>query len=108
MSLPHVPLPNRDLSGKSRVESNNSSSSVLNYGNNQLSITNSWDRMYHVLSIFETEETTVIDAVNISLLITRIIDYIKHNLADKKLLAREFTDVVRAFWSLIASLYFSR
>ena len=64
--------------------------------------------MHHVLSIFRTEETTTIDAANISLLITRIIDYIKHNLADKKPPAGEFTDVVRAFWSLIASLYSSR
>ena len=34
MSLPCVPLHNRDSSEKSRVESNDSGPSVLNYGNN--------------------------------------------------------------------------
>ena len=97
VSLSHVPLPNRDSSGKSRVESSNSGPSVLNYGNNQPLIASTWDGVYHVLSIFGTEETTTIDAVNISLLITRIINYIKHNLANKKPPAEEFTDVVRAF-----------
>ena len=108
ISLPYVLLPNRDLSRKSRVESNDSSPSVLNYSNNQLSIASFWNGVHHTLSIFGTEETIAIDAANISLLITRIIDYIKYNLADKKPPAREFTNIVRAFWSLIVSLYSSR
>ena len=108
ISLPYVLLHNRNSSGKSRVESNDSSPSVLNYSNNQLPIASFWNGVHYTLSIFGTEETIAIDAANISLLITRIIDYIKYNLADKKLPAREFTNIVRAFWSLIVSLYSSR
>ena len=57
MSLPHVPLPNRDSIRKSRAKSSNSGPSVLNYGNNQLLITSFWNGVYYILSIFETEET---------------------------------------------------
>jgi len=49
--LPQVPLSNRDSMERSRAESNNF---VLNYGNNQPSITSSWDGAHHVLSIFGT------------------------------------------------------
>ena len=108
MFLSCIPLPNRDSSEKSRVESNDSGPFVLNYSNNQPSIASSWDKMHHVLSIFGTEETTAIDAMNILLSITRIINYIKYNLADKKLPAGEFASIIRAFWSLIAFLYSSR
>ena len=41
VSLPQVPLSNRNSMERSKVESNNSGPSVLNYGNNQLSITSS-------------------------------------------------------------------
>ena len=37
-----------------------------------------------------------------------MIDYFKHNLADKKLPAGEFADVVKALWGLIAMIYTSR
>ena len=87
----HMPL-----SYVSRVESSNSSPSVLNYGNNQPIIASSWDEAHHALSIFGTQETSATDAANITQSITRMIDYFKHNLADKKLPAEEFADVVKA------------
>ena len=34
-----------------------------------------------------------------------MIDYFKHNLADKKPPAREFADVVKALWGLITMIY---
>ena len=37
-----------------------------------------------------------------------MIDYFKHNLADKKPPAREFAEVVKALWGLIAMIYTSR
>ena len=37
-----------------------------------------------------------------------MIDYFKHNLADKKLPAGEFANVVKALWGLIAMIYTSR
>jgi len=55
MLLPQVPLSNRNSIERSRAESNNSGPSVLNYGNNQLSITSSWDGAHHALSIFGTQ-----------------------------------------------------
>jgi len=108
MSSPQVPLSNRDSMERSRAESNNSGPSVLNYGNNQPSIAGSWDGAHHTLSIFGTQETITIDATNITQLISRMIDYFKHNLADKKLPAGEFADVVKALWGLIAMIYTSR
>ena len=87
----HMPLP-----CVPRAESSNSGPSVLNYGNNQPTIASSWDEVHHVLSIFGTQEISATDAANITQLITRMIDYFKHNLADKKLLAEEFADVVKA------------
>jgi len=96
----HMPSP-RVL----RVESNNSGPSVLNYGNNQPTIASSWDGAYYALSIFGTQETSATDAANITQLITRMINYFKYNLADKKPQVGEFADVVKAFWGLIATIY---
>ena len=102
MLSPHVPL---DSNRKSRTESGNSDPSVLNYGNNQPSITSSWNGAHHALSIFRTDKTSNIDITNIALSITRLTNYLKHNLANKKAPAREFTTVVKALWGLIASVY---
>jgi len=108
VSLPQVPLSNRDSVERSRVESNNSGPSILNYSNNQPSIASSWDGAHHVLSIFETQKTTAIDAANITQSISRMIDYFKHNPADKGPPAGEFADVVKPLWGLIAMIYTSR
>ena len=99
----HMPLPRVP-----RAESSNSGPSVLNYGNNQPTIASSWDGAHHALSIFGTQETSATDAANITQSITRMIDYFKHNPADKKLSVGEFTDVVKALWGLIATIYTSR
>jgi len=37
-----------------------------------------------------------------------MIDYFKHNLANKKLQAGEFANIVKALWGLIATIYTSR
>ena len=99
----HVPSPHVP-----RAESSNSGPSVLNYRNNQPTIASSWDGAHHVLSIFGTQETSATDAANIIQSIIRMIDYFKHNPADKKLPAGEFTYVVKALWGLIATIYTSR
>jgi len=91
-----------------RAESSNSSPSVLNYSNNQPTIASSWDGAHHALLIFGTQETSATNAANITQLITRMIDYFKHNPADKKPPAGEFADVVKALWGLIATIYTSR
>jgi len=96
MSSPHVPLLNRNLSGDNRAEASNSSSSVLNYGNNQLSIASSWDRVYCALFVFRTEKSASTDAANINLSIKRIVDYIKHHHTDNNLLAGDFIPVVNS------------
>jgi len=100
VASPQVPLANRDPSERSRVE--HPSPFVLNYGNNQLSIATSWDGAYHALSIFRTQETSAIDATNITQSISRMIDYFKHNPAE------EFAEVVKALWGLITMIYTSR
>ena len=66
VSSPHVPSHNKDSINKRRVESNNSSPSILNYGNNQPAIASFWDGAPHALSIFGTKETSTTDAANMS------------------------------------------
>ena len=105
LSLPHVPSPNMDLCGKKRAVSNDSGSSVLNYGNNQPTIASSWDGAFHTLSIFETEESNVEDVKNIHESLNRIVEFIKHHPANKKPLTREFVPVVRSFWRLIGVIF---
>ena len=90
------------------MESNNSGPSVLNYSNNQLTIASFWDGAPHALSIFRTKGTSTTDATNMSQLITQMIDFFKHNLADKKPPAGEFANVVKALWGLIATIYTSK
>jgi len=104
----HALLHNRDAKGKRRTDSIDSSPSLLNYGGNQPSIPSSWDRAHHALSIFGIDEMSEIDAINIAQSISRIINYIKNNLADKKSPAREFEQVTKGFWNLISAIYSSR
>ena len=85
-----------------------SSPSILSYGNNQMTIASFWDRTHHTLSIFGTQEISTTDTANITQSITRMIDYFKHNPADKKPPAGEFADVVKALQGLIAIIYTSR
>ena len=108
VSSPHALLHNRDAKGKRRIDLIDSGPSLLNYGRNQPSIPSSWDRAHHALSIFGTDETSEIDAINMAQSISRIIDYIKNNLADKKSPAREFEQVTKSFWNLISDIYSSR
>ena len=70
--VPHVSPAGEHVSSPRvpRAESSNSSPSVLNYGNNQPTITSSWDRASHALSIFGTKETSASDVANMSQSIT--------------------------------------
>ena len=61
-----------------------------------MTIASFWDRTHHTLSIFGTQEISTTDTANITQSITRMIDYFKHNPADKKPPAGEFADVVKA------------
>jgi len=97
VSSPHALLHNRDVRGKGRTDSIDSSPSLLNYSGNQPSIPSSWDGAHHALSIFGTDQTAEIDATNMAQSLTRIVDFIKSNLADKKLPAKEFEKVTKGF-----------
>ena len=68
----------------------------------------SWDGAHHTLSVFRTDEINEVDAINMAKSISRIVEYIKNNLADKKLPAREFKQVTRGFQNLITAVYSSR
>ena len=105
---PRAPLHNRDAKGKGRMDLIDSDPSLLNYGRNQPSIPSSWNGAHYALFIFGTDQTPDIDARNMAQSITRIIDFIKNNLADKKALAREFKHVTKGFWNLITAIYSSR
>ena len=93
ISPPHGPL---GSNGNRGVESNNSTPTVLNYSNNQLVIISSWDGAFQVLSIFGTEDSTVTNTKNIQESIHRIVDYIKHHLADKKVPTGDFIPVIKS------------
>ena len=71
-------------------------------------IPSSWNRAHYILSIFKTDKTSEIDAINMAQSISRIINYIKNNPADKKSPAREFEQVTKGFWNLISTIYSSR
>ncbi|KAL9712358.1 hypothetical protein Ac2012v2_8363 [Leucoagaricus gongylophorus] len=108
ITSPHALLHNRDVKGKRRMDLIDSGPSLLNYGGNQPSIPSSWDGAHHALSIFGTNEISEIDAINMAQLISKIIDYIKNNPADKKSPTREFEQVTKGFWNLISAIYSSR
>ena len=108
MSSSHVILHNRDVKEKRRTDWIDSGPSSLNYGRNQPSIPSSWDGAYYTLFIFGTDETSEIDAINMAQSISKIINYIKNNLADKKSPARKFKQVTKGFWNLISAIYSSR
>ena len=108
MSSPRAPLHNRDVKGKRRTDSVNSRPSLLNYGRNQPAIPSSWDGAHYTLSVFGTDATCKVDAINMAKSISRIVEYIKNNPADKKPPAREFEQVTKDFWSLILAIYSSR
>jgi len=93
------------VKGKRRTDSIDSGPSILNYGGNQPSLPSSWDGAHHTLSIFGTDETSEIDAINMAQSISRIVDYIKNNPADKKSPTREFKQVTKSFWNLIQAIY---
>jgi len=90
-------LHNRDVRGKRKAEPIDSGPSLLNYGRKQPSILSSWDGVHHTLSIFGTDKTSEIDAINIAQSISRIIDYIKSSPADKKLPVMDFKQVTKGF-----------
>ena len=54
------------------MESSVSTSTLLDYGNDQLAIPNYWDSSFYMLSIFGTDKTQPEDTVNIYKLIKRI------------------------------------
>ena len=49
-----------------------------------------------MLSIFGTEDSTVTNTKNIQESIHRIVDYIKHHLADKKVPTGDFIPVIKS------------
>ena len=108
MSSPRALLHNRDAKEKRRMNLIDSNPSLLNYSGIQPVMPSFWDRAYHALSIFGTDETNEVDAINMANLISRIIKYIKNNPADKKLPAREFEQVTKGFWNLITVVYSSK
>jgi len=93
---------------KRRTDLIDFSPSLLNYSGNQPLILGSWNGAYHALSIFRINKTSEIDTINMAQSISRIINYIKNNPADKKLPAREFEQVTKGFWNLISAIYSSR
>ena len=101
-------LHNKDAKGKGRIESIDSGSSLLNYSGILSSIPSSWNGAHYTLSIFGTNKTSEKDAINMAQSISRIIDYIKSSLADKKTSAGKFKQVTKGFWNLITAIYSSR
>ena len=74
----------------------------------QPSIPSSWNRAHHALSIFGTDDTFKINTTNMAQSLSRIINYIQSNPADKKKLAVNFVQVTKSFQSLIIAIYSSR
>ena len=108
VSLPHVLLPNMGSSGKNKAESDNSGPSLLDYSNNQPVIVSSWNRAFHVVSIFRTENSGSEDAANILKSIKQISSYISNHPVNKKLPVGEFVPVIKSLCKLIETIYTSK
>ena len=97
VSSPCALLHNRDAKGKRRINLIDSDPSLLNYGGIQPVMPSSWDGAHYALSVFGTDETNEVDAINMAKSISRIVEYIKNNPVDKKPPAREFKQVMKGF-----------
>ena len=95
-------------SNKNRAEFGDFAPTLLDYSDNQLVITSSWDRAFYAVSIFETEKTWSKDAANIHMSIKRIGSYIKSHPVDKNLPSGDFILVIKSFWKLIKMIYVSK
>ena len=108
VSLPHNILYNMGSSSKNKTESGDSAPTLLDYSDNQPVIASSWDRAFHVVSIFRTEKTWSDNAANIHESIKRIGSYIKNHPADKNLPSGDFIPVFKSLWKLIETIYTSK
>ena len=94
--LPHTSLCNTGPSGKSRVKSDISTPTLLDYSNDQLAITNFLDGTFYVVFIFRTEKTWSEDTTNIFELIKRIGSYIKSHPANINVPRGDFIPVIES------------
>jgi len=100
---PHVPSHNKDSNSKNRAEP--TTSLVLNYSEGQPAISHNWDRVYHVLSIFRTENTLTKDSEMMYDFIVRLRSFIKHHPVDKSPMERELSPIVEMLWKLFDTIY---
>ena len=101
--LPHIPSHKKNSKGKNRAES--TVPSVLNYGEEQPAISYNWDRVYHVLSIFGTEDTLTKDSEMMFNSIVRLRSFIKYHPVDKSPMERELLPIVKYLWELFNTIY---
>jgi len=99
----HAPLHNMGSNGKNRAES--AAPSVLDYGKGQPVVASAWDGAHHALSIFGMGDMVIKDSESMFKSIRRMRNYIKHHLADKVTIGREFTPVVKQLWKLFDNIY---
>jgi len=85
-----------------------SGSTILNYGNGQLSDPNLWDKACQVLFLFESKEFLSENVVNIVCSLKRIRKHIKYYLVNKVAPYGEFAVVVKNLWDLISMIYQSK
>ena len=93
--LPHVSLPQSSIHSNNMFVPINTDTVILNYSNNQLSVSDLWDGDFHVLSIFESKETLNIDVTNITTFLKRIKNHIKNHPVDKTVPYRKFTVITK-------------
>ena len=93
---PHVPSQNKGSNGKNRAAS--TAPSVLDYGEEQPTISSNWDGSFHALSVFGTENTLDKDLEMIYNSLSRMRSFIKHHPNPTE---RGVSVVVDKLWRLI-------
>jgi len=81
---------------------------ILNYNNSQPSVSDLWNRKFHILFIFKSKEILNKNVTNIVTFLKRIENHIKNHLVNKITLYRKFTIIAKGLWNFIDVIYISK
>jgi len=107
MPSPHTPLPKdgNNMSGPSNLDT---TATLLNYSNNQLTDPITWDESYSRTSIFGSKSFRAVDVHNVALSLSRIAKFMKNNPINGDTAPMEFATIVGTVWEIINAVYLSK
>jgi len=90
------------MSGPSNLDT---TATLLNYSNNQLTDPITWDESYSRTSIFGSKSSRAVDVHNVTLSLSRIAKFMKKNPINGDTAPMEFTTIVGTVWEIINAVY---